>query len=189
MAQFRIDVSSGTLSYQIHTGDMSLKLEVWPYDVPKLNATGLPVFSDCRWVSGKGWYCADSFVIPTVTWGTPSVSWSANVLTMSMGTIPTYATSPEIGVVQFYGNLWTYPNFQLISGDYVNYFSASGWTNKKSGLVIRRLNANTVAATNPRGSALPSVVTVNLWQVHIVVSDYGPVSFMREINGLSVTIP
>jgi hypothetical protein len=197
MAQFRIDVTSpsgATLKNQVYSGDMSLRLEVWPYDVPKFAPAGLPVFSDCRWVGSKGWYCNDTFTMPTVTWGTASASYGGGILNIDLGLIPTFTTSAAVGTIEASTDLWKYPRYQLISGDYVSVYSlasnSNSWANKKNGTAISRASTlNSVTIINPRGSAGPSIVQVNCWQVHIVESDYGRMKFVREINGLSVTMP
>lgn len=194
-ALFRIDMAGASglsFPFDLYTGALDNRLEIWPHDVPMTNAPGMPTYSDCRWVGSKGWAYPDAFVIPTVTWGTPSASWLAGVMTLDMGTIPTYATSPSLGLSQLSGNLWQNPRFRFISGEYISDYSASPsaiWINKKSGLNISLAQTNAISTTNPRGNAGPATVTVNCWQVHLIDSDYGPVGFIREVPSMTVVIP
>ena len=53
-AGFRITLTITTgsvnIAFYVYSGTQSDRAEVWPYDCPKLSLTGLPVYSDCRWV-------------------------------------------------------------------------------------------------------------------------------------------
>lgn len=201
LGTFRAGISfasgSGTVLFQ-YTTALANTIEVYPWDVPTLSIPSMPVHADCRWVGHKGWQFTSVMSLPTVTWGTPSTSYSAPFITVDVGAKPTFATSYQLGSTDVYGfPQWQYPRYQVVYGSNVSgparSTNGAAYQSNRMGTPIdsnvTTATGNKVAAFNPRGSVGTAIVTVNAWQIYSVDSDYGPVSFMREINGLTATIP
>lgn len=195
-AGFRITlaVTSGPVSiaFYVYTGTQANRLDVWPYDCPQLNITGLPAHADCRWIGHTGWICPAT-AIPTVSWGTATASWSAGVLSLSNGAKPTFTATASVGGLST-DERWLAAHYQLQSSAFVIADTLTSWQGAKNGSPIKTVpyagSPITVAEVyNPLGTGTPSTVKVNAWQIFFVDSDNGPLAFAREIQGLSVALP
>lgn len=195
-AAFRITltVSSGpaTIAFYVYTGTQSNRLEVWPYDCPQLNVTGLPVHADCRWAGHTGWICPET-AAPTVSWGTATASWSAGTLSVSNGAKPTFAATASIGDF-LTDDRWRDVHLQFQVADYLRSPGTAVWQGSKNGSPIFTVTSsvstvNITGVLNPFGTGNPVTVKVSAWQVFFVDSDTGPLAYCREILGLSVAIP